>query len=59
LGISGFPVDKTEIYRTTDGTQEKFAAVGSLGSGNMLVLNPRSVATVVVTAGPEQDEEGD
>ncbi|NLY88182.1 MAG: hypothetical protein GX085_00945 [Firmicutes bacterium] len=40
LGFSGFSVGKTEIYRTTDGTTEKFAAIGSLGPG-ITCLEPR------------------
>lgn len=51
--INGFPAGVTEIYRTTDGTDEKFEPIGSLGPENTLVLNPRSVATVVVTAGQD------
>jgi len=53
LGFSEFPVGATEVYRTTDGMDEKFVAIGGLGPGNTLVLKARSVATVVVTAHPD------
>ena len=53
MGFGEFPVGATEVYRTTDRTDEKFAAIGGLGPGNTLVLKARSVATVVVTAHPD------
>ncbi|HYH02934.1 MAG TPA: glycoside hydrolase family 30 beta sandwich domain-containing protein, partial [Bacillota bacterium] len=48
LNLNGYQVGSSEIYRTIPDGNEKFAAVGSLGSGNTVTLPAQSIATVVI-----------
>lgn len=48
LNLNGYQVGSSEIYRTIPDGNDKFAAVGSLGSGNTVELKAQSITTVVV-----------
>jgi glucuronoarabinoxylan endo-1,4-beta-xylanase len=50
LTLTGITAGTSEIYRTIPGGTDKFASVGSLGSGNSVVLPAQSITTVVVYA---------
>ncbi|MCL6588842.1 MAG: carbohydrate-binding protein [Firmicutes bacterium] len=48
LSLTGFTPASSAIYRTIPGGSDKFASIGSLGSGNTATLPAQSVSTVVL-----------
>lgn len=48
LNLNNFTIDSSAVYRTVPGGTERFAEMGSLGSGNTVDLPAQSITTVVI-----------